>query len=171
MAKRIRFSILAAVVATLAIGIFASAKKAATHSDNAVLATGQGINSVNARTDYDDDQNYSHCFYQNPKSTLYFDVVTDPSINSIHFHLLNIQDPKNPKEAEPASDWPVTHGQATITIGPDHPSHLGPGPYVADLAPSTAPKASKAAEKPSGAGVYFYGTWLHDQTKECPIVK
>jgi hypothetical protein len=107
MAKRILFSLLAAAIA-LTTGIFVTVKKVSAKANTTAFIAGPSINSVTAYTkDIGHDQNYHHCFYQDSRNDLYFEVKTDTSVSSVNFVLVNINDPKNPTVAEPAKDWPV----------------------------------------------------------------
>lgn len=119
--------------------------------------------TVEASTDNQNDKGYHHCFEQDNTRILTFEVDTDLSVDNIYFVLWNIHDPvKNPHIAEPPKDWAVKNGHVTIKIGPDHPVHLGPGPYCATLtasSPSASSDTSNSARKIVGNALYYYETW------------
>src|ERR1051325_584932 len=118
---------------------------------------------VTASSDNENDEGYQHCFEQNPKATLTFEVYIKPPVDSIQFVLWRMHDPSKPRLAEPPRDYSGKSGHVTIMIGPDtnldldlHP-HLGPGPYCVTLTASSAD--SKDARKIVGNAIYYYDTW------------
>lgn len=129
---------------------------------------------VTAYTDNDNDKGYHHCFEQNNKSTLTFELEIDsPSVDNINFVLWNIHNPVDHPYIAESGDYPVDHGKVIITVGPDNrPMHLGPGPYCATLtasSPTAASAASKGARKIVDYAIYYYETW--DKNRDCKYEK
>jgi len=133
--------------------------------------------TVDASTDNPKDKGYHHYFEQQGEKKnpviLTFEVDTDPSVDSIHFVLWNLNDPVNPYVARSGDYCVDNDGHVAITIVDRPDEHLGPGPYCATLTATSSTAASAASEggrEIVGNAIYYYDTWKDSRRYPWPAL-
>jgi len=170
MAKTVRFSLLLTVA--LAALLFAQSKRKP-QSPIRMLHKPTGM-TVHAGTHMPDDK--EHCFKEDDKRSLYFDVVAEITTGRAYVDLYDLGDFSAPPELVEQSDEKIAGGLSTVVIkGHAQPpstavstaiQHLGPGPYVAVVSTATSIDKKDRASTIAGVSRYYYETFSSDPN-EC----
>lgn len=143
------------------------------HSPIRILHKPTGM-TVHAGTHMPDDK--EHCFREDNKRSLYFDIATELSADRAYVDLYDLGDLTTTPDPVEHSDEAINNGFATVVIkGHASPSsavvntsreHLGPGPYVAVVSTSTSIDKKDRASTIVGISRYYYETFSSDPN-EC----
>ena len=130
--------------------------------------------NVHASTHMSDDK--EHCFKQDNKRGLFFDIATDITSGKAHLDLYDLEDLGHQPPVVDQDDETITNGLVTLKIkghavptpnasNKTETEHLGPGPYLA-IVSATGSLGAKSSSTATGISRYFYETFQND-SNEC----